>query len=88
MSTSSKNDPEPIGAEGPSRKQLLDWAVGTLQEWFEGWTDASLGTGFMQWKIEPTEYTDKGMKFKLAGGPGTPDPEGEYEVIIKLKRLP
>lgn len=80
------NDTKPIGPDGPSRKLLQSWAVGTLQEWFEGWTDASLGTGFMQWKIVPIEYTDTGMKFTLIGGPGTPDPEGEYEVVVKVKR--
>lgn len=59
-------------ADGPSRKQLQSWAVGTLQEWFEGWTDPTLGTEFMQWKICHEEYTDEGLIFSLQGGRGAP----------------
>jgi hypothetical protein len=73
---------------GPSHKELHEWAVGTLQEWFEGWTDKTVGTEFMQWKIVQEEYTDNGLIFSLMGGMGTPNPEGRYEVKIKLKRLP
>ena len=83
MSTSSKK-PEEAGVK---RKTLHSWAVGTLQEWFEGWTDASLDTGFMQYKIIHGEYTKRGLIFRLQGGPGVPDPEGLYEVTVKVKKL-
>ena len=71
----------------PSRKELESWAVGTLQEWFRGWTDSQVGTDMMQFKLVPTEYTDTGMRFKLEGGLGVPNPEGEYEVFVKVKRF-
>ena len=71
------------------RRTLLSWAVGTLQEWFDGWTDASLDTNFMQYKIVHEEYTKRGLIFRLQNGPGNyePDPEEVYEVIVKIKRL-
>lgn len=71
------------------RKTLLSWAVGTLQEWFEGWTDASLDTNFMQYKIVHHEYTKRGLIFGLRTGPGNPEPEPEelYEIIVKVKRI-
>lgn len=69
------------------RRTLLSWAVGTLQEWFEGWTDASLDTDFMQYKIVHEEYTKRGLIFRLEGGYGAPDPDGVYEVIVKVRRL-
>jgi hypothetical protein len=69
------------------RKTLMNWAVGTLQEWFEGWTDASLDTGFMQYKIVHEEYTKRGLIFRLQGGPGEPDPEGVYEITVKVRKL-
>jgi hypothetical protein len=71
------------------RRTLLSWAVGTLQEWFEGWTDASLDTNFMQYKIVHEEYTKRGLIFRLQTGPGNtePEPEEVYEIIVKVKRL-
>ena len=80
----AKSKPDTAGVK---RKTLHSWAVGTLQEWLEGWTDASLDTGFMQYKICHDEYTKRGLIFHLEGGPGVPDPEGVYEVIVKVKRL-
>lgn len=74
-------------ADGPSRQQLQDAAVGVLQEWFEGWLTIDLPEDEqVQYRVVPTHLTNTGMRFELEGGMGVPNPEGEYEVIVKVKR--
>jgi hypothetical protein len=73
-----------------SKDQLQDWAIGTLQEWFQGYTDASLDTSFMQFKIVVVDNElDKGKGFVFAVREGPQFfPDGElYEVRVKVKKL-
>lgn len=71
-------------------KTLRDWAIGTLQEWFQGYTDASVDTGFMQFKIVVVDNElDKGhgFVFSLREGPYFHE-EGElYECRVKVKKV-
>lgn len=72
---------------GPSRVALQDAVVGVVQEWFEGWiTTDDVEVGQIQYRVVPLELTDKGMRFILEGPIGIPNPEGEYEVVVKVKR--
>lgn len=84
MSTSSKSE-DPINEE-----TLRDWAIGTLQEWFQGYTDASVDTAFMQFKIVVVDNENKkgnGFIFSVREGPYFA-PDGElYEVRVKVKKL-
>lgn len=83
------SDDRPSGPPdtGISKEQLQDWAIGTLQEWFQGYTDSSVDTGFMQYKIVAVKDTPKGFVFAVREGPFFA-PDGElYEVKVKVKRL-
>lgn len=85
MSTSSKNDPDLVGLE-----TLRDWAIGTLQEWFQGYTDSSLETGFMQFKIVVVDNEIKkgnGFIFTVREGPFFHEDGELYECRVKVKKL-
>lgn len=73
-----------------NEETLRDWAIGTLQEWFQGYTDASLDTGFMQFKIVVVEDELKkghGFVFTLREGPYYQDDGELYECRVKVKKL-
>jgi len=71
------------------RKTLQDWAVGTLAEWFQGYTDASVDTDFMQYKLVIIDDNVKnGFLFEVREGPyfsGDIPPE-LYVATVKVRK--